>query len=38
VTADSYSYKHIKETRDELKNNMTEAEKVLWEVLKTKKL
>jgi len=38
VTAEMYSYKYIKETRDELKNNMTEAEIVVWEELKTKKL
>jgi len=35
-TANPKSYKYIKATRDELKDNPTEAEKVLWEYLKTK--
>jgi very-short-patch-repair endonuclease len=29
---------YLKETRDQLRKNMTEAELVLWEVLKDKKL
>ena len=37
ITANPYTYKFIKEIRDELKRNPTEAELVLWEYLKNKK-
>ena len=37
-TADPKFYKVIKEERDRLKAEMTDAEKLLWENLKTKKL
>lgn len=33
-----YNIKYLKDTRAHLRNNMTEAELVLWEVLKCKKL
>ena len=33
-----YNITYLKETRKALRNNMTEAELVLWEVLKEKKL
>ena len=33
-----YNLKNLKETRISLRNNMTEAELILWEVLKDKKL
>jgi len=33
-----YNITYLKETRKALRNNMTEAELVLWEVLKGKKL
>ena len=36
-TANPKSYKYIKEVRDVLKENPTEAEEVLWEYLKSKK-
>jgi ATP-dependent DNA helicase RecG len=37
ITANPHTYKLIKEYRDELKNNPTDAELVLWEYLKSKK-
>jgi very-short-patch-repair endonuclease len=37
VTANPNTYKHIKEMRDDLKDNPTEAEKVMWEYLRNKK-
>jgi very-short-patch-repair endonuclease len=37
ITANPHTYKFIKEIRDELKSNPTEAELVLWEYLKSKK-
>jgi very-short-patch-repair endonuclease len=33
-----YNLTYLKDTRDNLRKNMTEAELVLWEVLKDKKL
>lgn len=33
-----YNIKYLKDTRAHLRKNMTEAELVLWEVLKGKKL
>ncbi|MDY0348803.1 MAG: type ISP restriction/modification enzyme [Tenuifilaceae bacterium] len=37
VTANPVNYKLIKEMRDNLKDNPTEAEKVMWEYLRNKK-
>lgn len=37
-TAQSDFYRQYKFRREELKNNMTDAEKVLWEHLKNKKM
>ncbi len=37
-TANPYSYKNLKGYRDIQKNNPTEAEKILWELLRNKKL
>ncbi len=37
VTANPLNYKLIKEMRDNLKDNPTEAEKVMWEYLRNKK-
>jgi len=37
VTADLLNYKYLKEIREELRGNYTEAEKLLWEYLRNKK-
>jgi very-short-patch-repair endonuclease len=37
-TADPYFYHLLKEQRKEMRDNMTEAEKILWENLKSNKL
>jgi very-short-patch-repair endonuclease len=37
VTADLYNYRHLKEIREELRENYTEAEKLLWKYLRNKK-
>jgi hypothetical protein len=37
ITANAKNYLLIKEMRDNLKNNPTEAEKVMWEYLRNKK-
>jgi len=37
ITANPFNYKLIKEMRDELMNNPTEAEKLIWEFLRNKK-
>ncbi len=37
ITANPINYKLIKEMRDSLKDNLTEAEKVIWEYLRNKK-
>jgi len=38
MTTKIFNLKYLKETRQYLRNNMTEAERVLWTVLKDKKL
>lgn len=38
LTANREFYPHLKPIRDELKNETTEAEKLLWEQLRNKKL
>ena len=37
VTADLLNYKYLKEIREALRENYTEAEKLLWEYLRNKK-
>lgn len=37
VTANLYNYPYIKEIRDGLKGNQTDAEKIIWEYLRNKK-
>ncbi len=37
ITANPHVYPYIKDIREELKNNPTEAEKVIWEYLRAKK-
>ena len=37
VTADLFNYKYLKEIREGLKHNQTDAEKVMWEYLRNKK-
>ena len=37
VTADLYNYRYLKEIREELRENYTEAEKLLWKYLRNKK-
>ena len=37
ITADLQTYKYLKDVRQDLKENPTEAEKVIWEYLRNKK-
>ena len=37
ITANPYVYPYIKDCREELKRNPTEAEKIIWEYLRAKK-
>jgi very-short-patch-repair endonuclease len=38
MTTKIFNLKYLKETRQYLRNNMTDAERVLWTILKDKKL